>query len=167
VDFNSPPIRRGVYETELCLRIVDPLDEQAAVGYALRVIRDEHDVPSFHLLGRDHLDVILPKFILCGVFNDPGPEPKLEFGQHLCVSPDNEARAVKFVRALAAPHIRRANLLNRYVQGRLGVFVRNKYLARCYTQVPNGANYYQEEDRQQPPEAHPTPPRRGTRPHSE
>src|SRR5690606_7779876 len=98
VDFNSPPIRRGVYETELCLRIVDPLDEQAAVGYALWVIRDEHDVPSFHLLGRDHLDVILPKFILCGVFNDPGPDPKLEFGQHLCVSLDNEARAVKFVR---------------------------------------------------------------------
>src|SRR5690606_3784800 len=50
VDFNSPPIRRGIYETELCLRIVDPLDEQAAVGYTLRVVSDENDVARADLI---------------------------------------------------------------------------------------------------------------------
>src|SRR5690606_15059307 len=60
VDFNSPPIRRGVYETELCLRIVYPLDEEAAMANAFLIVGDEHDVTGLHLFWRDHEYVVSP-----------------------------------------------------------------------------------------------------------
>src|SRR5690606_1742778 len=69
VDFNSPPIRRGIYETELCLRIVHPLYEQTAVGHALRIVGDEHDVARLHFVRRDHQDIVSPQIVLGGVFH--------------------------------------------------------------------------------------------------
>src|SRR5690606_3887560 len=106
VDFNSPPIRRGVYETELCLRIVDPLDEQAAVCHTLRVVGDEYDVAGLHFVWRDHNHIVPPQFVLGRITNDRAADSQSQIVDNLTVGPNNKPRAVKTDRwVLPAMHV--------------------------------------------------------------